>query len=147
MAALKLDLNIFNDSVYAFTPQGKVIPLPNGSTPIDFAYAIHSAVGNKMVGARVNNKIVTFDYKIQNGDIVEILTSPELKGPQQRLAFPCKELHGENKINQWFKRSSRKKNIVRGKELIIADAKKKNYSFSDLAKPEWVEIVVNQIRI
>ena len=144
MAALKLDLNIFNDSVYAFTPQGKVIPLPNGSTPIDFAYAIHSAVGNKMVGARVNNKIVTFDYKIQNGDIVEILTSQNSRGPSRDWLSLVKSSTARTKINQWFKKEFKEENIVRGKELIIADAKKKNYSFSDLAKPEWVEIVVNK---
>ena len=144
MASLKLDLNIFNDSVYAFTPQGKVIPLPNGSTPIDFAYAIHSAVGNKMVGARVNNKIVTFDYKIQNGDIVEILTSQNSRGPSRDWLSLVKSSTARTKINQWFKKEFKEENIVRGKELIIADAKKKNYSFSDLAKPEWVEIVVNK---
>lgn len=144
MATLKLDLNVFNDSVYAFTPQGKVIPLPNGSTPIDFAYSIHSAVGNKMVGARVNNKIVTFDYKIQNGDIVEILTSQNSRGPSRDWLSLVKSSTARTKINQWFKKEFKEENIVKGKELIIADAKKKNYSFSDLARPEWVEIVVNK---
>lgn len=144
MATLKLDLDVFNDSVYAFTPQGKVIPLPNGSTPIDFAYSIHSAVGNKMVGARVNNKIVTFDYKIQNGDIVEIITSQNSRGPSRDWLALVKSSTARTKINQWFKKEFKEENIVKGKELIIADAKKKNYSFSDLSKPEWVEIVVNK---
>ena len=80
---IKLDLNIFNDQVYAFTPQGKVVSLPKGSTTIDFAYMIHSAVGNKMVGARVNNKMVSIEYHIQNGDRIEILTSQNSKGPSR----------------------------------------------------------------
>ena len=144
MTTLKSDLNIFNDSVYAFTPQGKVIPLPNGSTPIDFAYSIHSAVGNKMVGARVNNKIVTFDYKIQNGDIVEIITSQNSRGPSRDWLSLVKSSTARTKINQWFKKEFKEENIVKGKELIIADCKKKNYSFSELSKPEWLEIVVNK---
>ena len=127
MTTLKSDLNIFNDSVYAFTPQGKVIPLPNGSTPIDFAYSIHSAVGNKMVGARVNNKIVTFDYKIQNGDIVEIITSQNSRGPSRDWLSLVKSSTARTKINQWFKKEFKEENIVKGKELIIADCKKKNY--------------------
>ena len=144
MATLKLDLDVFNDSVYAFTPQGKVIPLPNGSTPIDFAYSIHSAVGNKMVGARANNKIVTFDYKIQNGDIVEIITSQNSRGPSRDWLSLVKSSTARTKINQWFKKEFKEENIIKGKELIIADAKKKNYSFSDLARPEWIELVVNK---
>ncbi|MEA4973822.1 MAG: bifunctional (p)ppGpp synthetase/guanosine-3',5'-bis(diphosphate) 3'-pyrophosphohydrolase [Candidatus Metalachnospira sp.] len=144
MTTLKSDLDIFNDSVYAFTPQGKVIPLPNGSTPIDFAYSIHSAVGNKMVGARVNNKIVTFDYKIQNGDIVEIITSQNSRGPSRDWLSLVKSSTARTKINQWFKKEFKEENIVKGKELIISDSKKKGYSFSDLSKSEWIEIVVNK---
>ena len=97
-----------------------------------------------MVGARVNNKIVTFDYKIQNGDIVEILTSQNSRGPSRDWLSLVKSSTARTKINQWFKKEFKEENIVKGKELIIADAKKKNYSFSDLARPEWVEIVVNK---
>jgi len=144
ITTLKSDLNIFNDSVYAFTPQGKVIPLPNGSTPIDFAYSIHSAVGNKMVGARVNNKIVTFDYQVQNGDIIEILTSQNSRGPSRDWLSLVKSSTARTKINQWFKKEFKEENIIKGKELIVSDCKKKNYSFSDLSKPDWIEIVVNK---
>lgn len=136
---LKLDLNIFNDQVYAFTPRGDVISLPAGSTPIDFAYAIHTAVGNKMVGARVNNKIVTFDYKIKNGDRIEVITSQNSKGPSSDWLNLVKSSQARTKINQWFKKEFKEENIIKGKELIDKDAKKKGYSITELAKPEYIE--------
>ena len=136
---LKLDLNIFNDQVYAFTPRGDVISLPAGSTPIDFAYAIHTAVGNKMVGARVNNKIVTFDYKIKNGDRIEVITSQNSKGPSSDWLNLVKSSQARTKINQWFKKEFKEENIVKGKELLDKDAKKKGYSLTELAKPEYIE--------
>ncbi len=144
MQTLKFDLNIYNDQVYAFTPRGEVISLPKDATPVDFAYSIHSAVGNKMVGARVNNKIVTIDYKIKNGDRVEILTSQNSKGPSRDWLNIVKSSQARTKINQWFKKEFKEDNILKGKELLVADAKKKNYSFSDLSRPEWIEIVVNK---
>jgi len=141
---IKLDLNIFNDQVYAFTPQGKVISLPKGSTTIDFAYMIHSAVGNKMVGARVDNKMVSIEYKIQNGDRIEILTSQNSRGPSRDWLNIVKSSQARTKINQWFKKEFKEENILKGRELIDKDIKKKNYTSSELLKTEWMNIVLNK---
>lgn len=139
---IKLDLNIFTTQVYAFTPQGDVIQLAKDSTPIDFAYMIHSAVGNKMVGARVNNKIVPLDHKIQNGDIVEIITSQNSKGPNRDWLSIVKTAQARTKIKQWFKKEEKEENIIRGREMILADMKKKGFQPQDLLRPEWQEIVL-----
>ena len=139
---IKLDLNIYSTQVYAFTPQGDVIQLTKDSTPIDFAYMIHSAVGNKMVGARVNNKIVPLDHKIQNGDIVEIITSQNSKGPNRDWLAIVKTAQARTKIKQWFKKEEKEENIIRGREMILADIKKKGYQPQDLLRPEWEEIVL-----
>ena len=139
---IKLDLNIYSTQVYAFTPQGDVIQLTKDSTPIDFAYMIHSAVGNKMVGARVINKIVPLDHKIQNGDIVEIITSQNSKGPNRDWLAIVKTAQARTKIKQWFKKEEKEENIIRGREMILADIKKKGYQPQDLLRPEWEEIVL-----
>lgn len=139
---IKLDLNIYSTQVYAFTPQGDVIQLTKDSTPIDFAYMIHSAVGNKMVGARVNNKIVPLDHKIQNGDIVEIITSQNSKGPNRDWLAIVKTAQARTKIKQWFKKEEKEENTIRGREMILADIKKKGYQPQDLLRPEWEEIVL-----
>lgn len=139
---IKLDLNIYSTQVYAFTPRGDVIQLTKDSTPIDFAYMIHSAVGNKMVGARVNNKIVPLDHKIQNGDIVEIITSQNSKGPNRDWLAIVKTAQARTKIKQWFKKEEKEENIIRGREMILADIKKKGYQPQDLLRPEWEEIVL-----
>lgn len=141
MDTLKTDLNIYDDQVYAFTPQGDVLSLPAGSTPIDFAYMIHTAVGNKMVGARVNGKIVTFDYKIKNGDRIEILTSQNSKGPGSDWLNLAKSSQARTKINQWFKKELKEENIIKGRELLAADAKKKGFVLADLMKPEWIDAI------
>ena len=111
--SLKVDM--FDDEVFVFTPKGKVMSLPAGSTPIDFAYAIHSAVGNSMIGAKVNNRIAGFDVPLHNGDIVEILTSKTAKGPSRDWLNICKSNQARIKIKQWFKREKREENIIRGK--------------------------------
>ncbi len=138
---LKGDLDLFAEDVYCFTPQGDVKNLPNGSTPIDFAYAIHSAVGNKMVGARVNGKLVNIDYKIQNGDRIEILTSQNSKGPSRDWLNIVKSTQAKNKINQWFKKEFKESNIIRGKEMISAYCKAKNVSLSNIMNSRYMEVV------
>ena len=142
LSLLKSDLDLFSESVYSFTPSGDVKTLPNGSTPIDFAYAIHSAVGNKMVGARVNGKLVTIDYKIQNGDRIEIVTSQNSKGPSRDWLKIVKSTQAKNKINQWFKAQLKEDNIVRGKELLTIYCKQRSIVLSDLMKPEFMKVVM-----
>ncbi len=139
LSSIKNDLNLFSDSVYCFTPTGDVKNLPTGSTPIDFAYSIHTAVGNKMVGARVNGKLVTIDYQIKNGDRIEIITSQNSKGPSRDWLKIVKSTQARNKINQWFKQELKEDNILRGKELIDKYVKSKGLVLSDYTKPEFVE--------
>lgn len=138
LSLLKSDLDLFSESVYCFTPTGDVKNLPNGSTPIDFAYSIHSAVGNKMVGARVNGKLVPIEYKIQNGDRIEIITSQNSRGPSRDWLSVVKSTQAKNKINQWFKTELKEDNINRGKELITTYCKNKNIVLSDLLKTEFM---------
>ena len=142
MNLLKSDLDLFSDSVYCFTPTGDVKNLPTGSTPIDFAYSIHSAVGNKMIGAKVNGKLVPIDYVIQNGDRIEVLTSQNSKGPSRDWLKLVKSTQAKNKINQWFKKELKEDNILKGKDLIATYCKTKNIQFSDIYKPEFVEKVL-----
>ena len=115
--------------------------LPNGSTPVDFAYAIHSAVGNKMVGARVNGKLVNIDYKIQNGDRIEILTSQNSKGPSRDWLNIVKSTQAKNKINQWFKKEFKEDNIIRGKELIVSYCRGKSINLQNILKPKYQQVV------
>ncbi|MGF0017742.1 RelA/SpoT family protein [Sporofaciens sp. SGI.106] len=138
---LKGDLDLFAEDVYCFTPNGDVKNLPNGSTPVDFAYAIHSAVGNKMVGARVNGKLVNIDYKIQNGDRIEILTSQNSRGPSRDWLNIVKSTQAKNKINQWFKKEFKEDNIIRGKEMISAYCKAKSIVLSNILKTKYQEVV------
>ncbi len=138
---LKDDLNMFSDNVYCFTPNGDLKSLPNGSTPIDFAYNIHSAVGNKMVGARVNGKMVNIDYQIQNGDQVEVVTSNNSNGPSMDWLKIVKSTQAKNKINQWFKLQNKEENIVKGKELIEKYCKSKGIVLQDILKTEYMEKV------
>lgn len=122
MNTLKIDM--FSDEVFVFTPKGDVVNLPAGSTPIDLAYAIHSAIGNKMNGAKVNGKIVTLDYKLVNGDMIEIITSNNVKGPNLDWLKIAKTSQARNKINQWFKKENRTDNILKGKDILERELKK-----------------------
>lgn len=141
LSLLKTNLDLFAEQVYCFTPNGDVKNLANGSTPIDFAYSIHSAVGNKMVGARVNGRQVPFDYHLQNGDRVEIITSQNSKGPSRDWLGIVKSAQARSKINQWFKRQLKEENIVRGKELLEKYCKSKSIRLSELMKPEYIKKV------
>ena len=137
MRTLKIDL--FADEVFVFTPKGDVINLPAGSTPIDFAFMIHSAVGCKMAGVKVNGKISTLDYVLQNGDIVDIMTSSAVHGPSRDWLKLCKTSQARTKINQWFKKERREENIVRGKEMIEKELRRINMTHAQLFRPEWME--------
>lgn len=139
LSSIKNDLNLFSDSVYCFTPTGDVKTLPAGSNSIDFAYSIHSAVGNKMVGARVNGKLVNIDYEIKNGDRIEIITSQNSKGPSRDWLSMVKSTQARNKINQWFKQELKEDNIIKGKELVSSYCKGKGIVLSEINKPEFIE--------
>ena len=144
MSLLKNDLDLFADSVYCFTPQGDVKTLPNGSTPIDFAYSVHSAVGNKMVGARVNGKLVPIEYRIQNGDRIEIITSQNSQGPSRDWLKVVKSTQARNKINQWFKKELKEDNILKGKEMLGQYAKSKGFKFANYTKPQYLDSVLRK---
>lgn len=144
MKLLKSDLDLFADNVYCFTPTGDVKNLPAGSTPIDFAYSIHSAVGNKMVGARVNGKLVSIDYVINNGDKVEILTSQNSKGPSRDWLNVVKSTQAKNKINQWFKNEFKDENIIKGKDLLQNYCKSKSINQVDIMRPDYMEAVMKK---
>ena len=144
MSLLKSDLDLFSDTVFCFTPTGDVKNLPNGSTPIDFAYSIHSAVGNKMIGAKVNGKLVPIDYVIQNGDRIEVLTSQNSKGPSRDWLNIVKSTQAKNKINQWFRSELKEENIVRGKELLASCCKSKGINLSDINRPEYQDKIMRK---
>ena len=132
--SLKIDM--FDDEVFVFTPKGKIVGLPAGSTPIDFAYAIHSGVGNAMVGAKVNNRIVNIDSRLRNGDIIEILTSKTSRGPSRDWLNICKSNQARTKIKQWFKKEKREENILHGKSSFEAEMKRLNLPLSVISDPE-----------
>ena len=144
MGMLKNDLDLFSESVYCFTPTGDVKDLPAGSTPVDFAYSIHSAVGNKMVGARVNGKLVTIDYKIKNGDRIEIITSQNSRGPSRDWLNIVKSTQAKNKINQWFKTEFKADNILKGKDQLERYCKAKGIVMSDIMKAEYLDSVIRK---
>ncbi|MDD3839778.1 MAG: bifunctional (p)ppGpp synthetase/guanosine-3',5'-bis(diphosphate) 3'-pyrophosphohydrolase [Clostridia bacterium] len=139
-----LKINLFTDEVFVFTPKGDVIDLPTGSTPIDFAYNIHTAVGNKCIGAKVNGKIVTLDYQLKTGDIVEILTSTTTRGPSRDWLNIIKSSQARNKIRQWFKKEKREENIIKGKEMLEKEAKRRGYIINQLMKPEYYNKILKR---
>ena len=129
MDALKED--VFSSQVYVFTPKGDVVELPAESTPIDFAYRVHTNVGNKCVGAKIDGRIVTLDYKLQNGNIVEILTSSNSNGPSRDWINIVKTPNAKSRIRQWFKKERREENIQRGTEILEKEFKKYNIALKD----------------
>ena len=132
--SLKIDM--FDDEVFVFTPKGRIVSLPSGSTPIDFAYAIHSGVGNAMVGAKVNNRIANIDTKLKNGDIVEVITSKAAKGPSRDWLNICQSNLARTKIKQWFKKEKRDENIIHGKASFESEMKRSGLPLSALNDPE-----------
>ena len=141
--SLKVDM--FDDEVFVFTPKGKVISLPAGSTPIDFAYAIHSAVGNSMIGAKVNNRIASYDAPLHNGDIVEILTSKSAKGPSRDWLSICQSNQARIKIKQWFKREKRDENIVRGRTSFEAELRHAGVDPDILQNAEVLPVILKKV--
>ena len=141
LSLLKTNLDLFAEQVYCFTPNGDVKSLANGSTPIDFAYSIHSAVGNTMVGARVNGRQVPFEYHLQNGDRVEVITSQNSKGPSRDWLNIVKSTQAKSKINQWFKTQFKEENIVKGKEMLEKYCRGKRIELSSYLKPEYIKKV------
>ena len=140
-----LKIDMFDDEVFVFTPKGKVISLPAGSTPIDFAYAIHSGVGNTMIGAKVNNRIASYDLKLKNGDIVEILTSKTAKGPSRDWLNICRSNQARIKIKQWFKKEKREENIIRGKASFEGELRRMNVSASLLQDEELLPVLLRKL--
>ena len=138
--SLKLDL--YSGQVFVFTPRGDVLSLPEGATPIDFAYAVHSEVGNKCVGAKVNNKMVPLETKLQTGDYVDIITSASSKGPSHDWLRFVKTSSAKSKIRAFFKHAMKEENIKHGKELLENEAKVRGYALSDLMVPKWLNAIM-----
>ena len=141
--SMKIDM--FDDEVFVYTPKGRIVSLPADSTPIDFAYAIHSGVGNAMIGAKVNNRITNIDAKLKNGDIVEILTSKTAKGPSRDWLSICKSNQARTKIKQWFKKEKREENIVHGRASFEAEMKRVGLPMSALSDPELEAQVLKKL--
>ncbi|WP_330672270.1 RelA/SpoT family protein [Christensenella intestinihominis] len=145
METLKVDL--FADNVFVFTPKGDVKDFVAGATPLDFAYSVHSAIGNKCVGAKINGKIVPLDYKLRTGDIVEIITSNSATPSRDWLKF-VKTAQARSKIKQWFKKQLKEENIVKGREMLEKEAKRQGYNlYEQLLKPDWLSVLYKRFTL
>ena len=142
-----LKMDMFNDEVFVFTPQGDVVNLPAGACPIDFAYGIHSAVGNRMIGAKVNGRIVPFDYTLQNGDIVDIITSKSAPGPSRDWMTLCKSNAARSKIRQWLKKECREENIVRGKEMFESELRRAGLTTAYLEDDDLLQTCIKKLSV
>ncbi len=145
MESLKIDL--FTDEVFVFTPKGDVINLPAGSTPLDFAYRVHTAVGNNCVGAKVDGRIVPLDFKLKNGNIIEILTSSSSSGPSRDWLKIVISSQAKSKIKQWFKKEERDSNINKGKEQLEKEAKRQGFKLTELLKEDWLKSIAKKVSL
>ncbi len=139
-----LKTELFEDEVYVFTPKGEIKTLPRDATPIDFAYSIHAEVGHRMVGCKVNSKMMPIVTKLKSGDIVEIITSDTAKGPSRDWLKIVKSSNAKTRIQQWFKKTEREENIEKGKDILDKEIKKIGMLHSDLFKPEWIQVALNR---
>ena len=139
-------VDLFADEVFVFTPQGDVVNLPAGATPIDFAYSIHSAVGNRMTGAKVNGRIVPFDTKLQNGDIVEVITSNASRGPSRDWMKICKSNEARNKIRQWFKKERREENVATGRAAFESEMKRCGLTMTEIAQEDVLPLILKKVK-
>ena len=139
-------VDLFADEVFVFTPQGDVVNLPAGATPIDFAYAIHSAVGNRMTGAKVNGRIVPFDTKLQNGDIVEVITSNASRGPSRDWMKICKSNEARNKIRQWFKKERREENVATGRAAFESEMKRCGLTMTEITQEDVLPLILKKVK-
>lgn len=145
MESLKIDL--FTNEVFVFTPKGDVVDLPAGSTPVDFAYKIHSAIGNSCIGAKVDGRIVPIDYKLKNGNIVEILTSSHSNGPSRDWLKFVKSTQAKNRIRQWFKKERKEENTEKGKEMLEKEARRNGFEGQALLKPQWLSQLAKKFNL
>ena len=141
-----LKTELFEDEVYVFTPKGDIKVLPSGSTPIDYAYSIHAEIGHHMTGCKINSKMMPIITKLHNGDIIEIITSDNAKGPSRDWLKFIKSSTAKNKINAWFKKNQREENIVKGKDLIEKEIKRIGMSYDDLFKQEFIQGALNRYK-
>ena len=141
-----LKTELFEDEVYVFTPKGQIKVLPNGATPIDFAYSVHAEIGHRMTGCKINSKMMPIVTKLNNGDIVEIITSDQAKGPSRDWLKFVKSSSAKNKIQQWFKKNEREENIVKGRDLIEKEIKRIGMSYTVLFKNEYVQVALDRYK-
>ena len=142
METLKGDF--FSDEIFVFSPKGDVVNLPVGSTPVDFAYRVHTAVGNNCVGAKIDGKIVPLTYTLKTGNIIEILTASNSSGPSRNWLKFVRSNQAKFKIKQWFKREDRDVNLIRGRENLEREVRKKGYSYAEILKDEWLLEIANR---
>lgn len=145
MESLKIDL--FTNEVFVFTPKGDVIDLPAGSTPVDFAYKIHSDIGNRCIGAKIDGRMVPIDYKLKNGNIVEIVTSSQSNGPSRDWLRFVKSTQAKNRIRQWFKKERKEENVEKGKEMFDKEIRRSGFEAHTLAKPQWMSLLVKKFNL